>query len=346
MESVLAQLSETVTAASSLEELTRPMLEMLEAVTGLESTYLTTIDQAADVQHILFSRNAGELNVREGAEISWTDSLCRRALDSDLVHVSDVASRWPEVGLAVHFGIQSYFSMPISTQSGGFYGTLCGLSTTPLPEKSNAELVLRLFAQLIAQHLEREFLFERLQGVNAELASRASTDALTGLPNRRSLLDALRRMLATGQRDARSVLVGFIDLDGFKAINDQYGHDVGDEFLTVMAARIGVDLREGDMLARIGGDEFVVIGLGPVPEGTTGAATVGAATAALSRRLDDCTVGRFALSTCTIDYAGASVGVVSIEPGSTTAEEALRQADVQMYDVKRERKARQAATTL
>ena len=344
MESVLAQLSETVTAAHSLEELTRPMLEMLEAVTELESTYLTTIDRDADTQHVLFSRNAGDLQIREGLDAKWSDSLCRRTLAEGRVHVSDVATRWPEIDGAARLGIQSYFSMPITTERGGLYGTLCGLSTSPLPEKSNAELVLRLFAQLIAQHLEREFLFERLQDVNAELASRASTDALTGLPNRRSLIDALRRMLANGERDGRSVLVGFIDLDGFKLINDEHGHDAGDEFLIAMAERLGSELREGDMLARFGGDEFIVIGPGPTD---TAAGSDAAATVALAGRLVSRTIGRFELSQHTIDYGGASVGVVSIEPGAVSAEEALRLADVQMYDAKRERsKSRHAAPVL
>lgn len=343
MESVFAQLSETVSAAQSLEELTRPMLEMLEAVTGLESTYLTTIDRDADVQHIQFSRNAGVLQIREGRSVPWSDSLCRHAYDENIVHVADVPTRWPEVTRAMEFGIQTYFTMPISTESGGLYGTLCGLSTTALPEKSNAEMVLRLFAKLIAQHIEREYLLKKLQDANVELTSHASTDVLTGLPNRRSLIDVLRRMLAQGEQDGRSVLVGFIDLDGFKAINDQHGHETGDEFLVSVAKCLGANLREGDMLARIGGDEFVVIGLGPaIGDSSTlhGGDAAGATGAAVAQRLHDATIGSYKLSGHTVEYSGASVGVVVVTSG--TAEEALRLADAEMYRVKRERQSRQS----
>lgn len=353
---MLAQLSHTVTAATSLEELTRPMLEMLEAVTGLESTYLTMIDRASDNQHVLFARNIGALQVPEGLDVPFSQSLCKRALDEEVVFVSDVATRWADNALAAHIGVQTYFSVPITTVSGGLYGTLCGISGTPVADTTNAEVVLRLFAQLIAQNIERELMYEQLRGMNAELKSHASTDALTGLPNRRMLIDALRRMLANGERDGRSVLVGFIDLDGFKLINDEHGHDIGDEFLVAMARRLGSELREGDMLARFGGDEFIVIGWGPVTiasavsvdaDGPGSAdADADASTSALAARLGEHTSGRFELSQHVIDYSGASVGVVSIAPGMATAEEALRQADARMYAMKRERKALHAVTTL
>lgn len=345
MDSLLAQISETVSAAQSLEELTRPMLEMLEVVTGLESTYLTTVDLDAGVQHIVYSRNIGAVQIDEGRDVPWEDTLCSRAYVEGRMYSDDAATRWSDAELAVQLNVQTYFSMPIRTGNGALYGTLCGVSTTVLPQQSNAEMVLTLFCKLIAQHIEREQLFQQLQNVNAELASHASTDMLTGLANRRSLIDGLRRMLANGQRDGRSVLVGFIDLDGFKAINDRYGHEVGDEFLVVMAHRLDAMLREGDMLARIGGDEFIVIGLGPLPTAEPGPGDADMI-AAVSSRLNDCTIGEFELSEHTIQYSGASVGVVSIAPGTATAEGALRLADEEMYLVKRQRQAQRAQQAL
>ncbi|MET1019200.1 MAG: GGDEF domain-containing protein, partial [Microterricola sp.] len=206
----------------------------------------------------------------------------------------------------------------------------------PLPLEPQSQTVLELFAKLIAQQVERELLFQRLQQANSELASHASTDALTGLPNRRLFLDELRRALTRGARDERDVLVAFIDLDGFKAVNDAHGHDVGDEFLFSMARRLGSAVRQGDVLARLGGDEFVVDGAGP--ESGSAPDTMDAAEG-LRSRLAECTAGRFELSVGPIDYAGASVGVVIVDPLGTTAESALRQADEAMYAVKRARRA-------
>lgn len=340
MDPVLDQLSRTVAAAKTLEDLVRPMLEMLEEVTGLESTYLTTIDLERGVQSILFARNVAELQITEGLSVTWSDTLCKRALDEGQPHTSDVAVRWADSEAAAALGIQSYVSTPIETESGGLYGTLCAASSTSLPLKSQSQMVLQLFAKMIAQQVERELLFQRLQEANTELASHASTDSLTGLPNRRLLLDELRRMLARGARDEHSVVVSFIDLDGFKAINDEHGHDVGDEFLFAVSRRLAGSLRQGDLLARLGGDEFVVVGPGPVLADSAAAEQV---RGALGERLSECMLGEYELSVGQIDYAGASVGVVVVDPGVTTAEAALREADSAMYAVKRARRALQGA---
>jgi hypothetical protein len=77
------------------------------------------------------------------------------------------------------------------------------------------------------------------------------------------LLEDLQRALSRGLREGTSVLVGLIDLDSFKVINDSYGHQCGDQFLQEMARRLGTSLRASDMLGRLGGDEFVIVGTGP-----------------------------------------------------------------------------------
>lgn len=87
----------------------------------------------------------------------------------------------------------------------------------------------------------------------------AHYDALTGLPNRVLLADRLQQAIAQTQRRKQSLAVAFLDLDGFKAVNDTHGHKIGDELLIVVAQRMRLSLREGDTLARIGGDEFVAV---------------------------------------------------------------------------------------
>jgi diguanylate cyclase len=174
----------------------------------------------------------------------------------------------------------------------------------------------------------------KLEKAHAELAAVAATDALTGLPNRRTLIENLRRLLAQGERDGRSVLVGFIDMDGFKKINDTHGHDIGDEFLSAMAGRLSASLRSADMLARFGGDEFVVVGAGPAFDESPRTAA-----RALADRLGESTIGELRLNRTAFEYGGASVGVVAVDPRTTSAEEALRLADDAMYVVKRSRRA-------
>ena len=87
----------------------------------------------------------------------------------------------------------------------------------------------------------------------------AHYDALTGLPNRVLLADRLQHALAQSQRRGQSLALVYLDLDGFKAVNDQYGHQVGDSLLVTLARRMQGALREGDTIARIGGDEFVAV---------------------------------------------------------------------------------------
>jgi diguanylate cyclase (GGDEF)-like protein/PAS domain S-box-containing protein len=87
----------------------------------------------------------------------------------------------------------------------------------------------------------------------------AHFDALTGLPNRLLLADRLQQAMVHAQRRGQQVAVAYLDLDGFKSVNDRYGHDVGDQLLIQLARAMKETLREGDTLARIGGDEFVAV---------------------------------------------------------------------------------------
>ncbi|HEX8957269.1 MAG TPA: diguanylate cyclase, partial [Burkholderiaceae bacterium] len=93
----------------------------------------------------------------------------------------------------------------------------------------------------------------------AQLEYQANFDALTGLANRRRLLDRLQAALTAAERYGHQVTVAFIDLDHFKYVNDALGHDVGDQLLQVVAQRLKACLREGDTVARLGGDEFVLV---------------------------------------------------------------------------------------
>ena len=96
---------------------------------------------------------------------------------------------------------------------------------------------MRLFSSVIANFLEREQLVAELRTANTKLMAYALTDPLTGLPNRRALYEELDRLRGRALREGGSVLVGVVDLDGFKGINDTYGHQLGDAFLQEMCIR-------------------------------------------------------------------------------------------------------------
>jgi diguanylate cyclase (GGDEF)-like protein/PAS domain S-box-containing protein len=92
-----------------------------------------------------------------------------------------------------------------------------------------------------------------------QLEQLAHFDGLTGLPNRVLLMDRMRHMLAWAERHYRQVAVCYLDLDGFKDINDRHGHHMGDKVLVEVARRLRSKIRNGDTVARLGGDEFVLL---------------------------------------------------------------------------------------
>lgn len=335
MDTILQALSVQVTAARDLESLTRPLLEMLETVTGLESTYLTQIDLEQSAQHILYARNSAALQIPEGVSVDWSDTLCRRALDEGRLYAADVADRWGDSAAARAMGIRTYMSSPVRTSSGSLYGTLCGASAEHKPLVTGSEHLIAFFARLIAEHVEREQLLQQLQQANNELSRQALSDPLTGLPNRRALMLELHRLFSLLKRTGHPLLISFIDLDGFKAINDTHGHDAGDLLLQTMAQQLAGALRSGDLLARVGGDEFIAVGMGPL----SGEETVEAAVHCFQRRLFEQSQVQLPLASQVLNYPGASVGVVAVDPASISIDDALRQADACMYAVKRQRRS-------
>ena len=98
-----------------------------------------------------------------------------------------------------------------------------------------------------------------LKEYQKQLERIAHYDVLTALPNRALLADRLRQAMANAQRRGQRLAVAYLDLDGFKAINDKHGHEAGDQLLMTVATRMKQALREGDTLARLGGDEFVAV---------------------------------------------------------------------------------------
>jgi len=106
--------------------------------------------------------------------------------------------------------------------------------------------------------LEVRLLYKQLDHYSRALESLALHDALTGLPNRRLLMDRLSLAIAHARRNKGTMAVMYLDLDGFKQINDTLGHDAGDALLCMVAARLLGAVRQEDTVARVGGDEFVI----------------------------------------------------------------------------------------
>jgi diguanylate cyclase (GGDEF)-like protein len=149
-------------------------------------------------------------------------------------------------------------------------------------------------------------------------------DPLTGLPNRELLMDRLTVALARLGRQGTGLGVLFIDLDGFKAVNDDHGHEVGNELLVSIAARLRREVRDGDTVARYGGDEFVVLCEDLVHMD---------AAQPLARRLA-AAIAQPVSSGDRLLAVQASIGIVVEQNPGVTAESLLTRADAEMYRVK------------
>jgi diguanylate cyclase (GGDEF)-like protein len=209
-------------------------------------------------------------------------------------------------------------------------GTSLARARNELAARRRTEDLLRRHQeQLEAQvaqrtaHLERE-IARRVQA-EEDLYRQANYDKLTGLPNRRLFFSHANQAVVSARRHRRRFSLLFIDLDGFKAVNDTHGHDTGDALLAEVATRLRACVRETDTVARMGGDEFTVLltDLTADPDASM-----------VARRMLDILAAPFDLdgTRCRI---GASIGIASYPDHAEDLDALMAAADGAMYAVKR-----------
>ncbi|WP_375739671.1 EAL domain-containing protein [Pseudomonas boanensis] len=162
--------------------------------------------------------------------------------------------------------------------------------------------------------------------VESELAYNASHDVLTGLPNRSLLEDRLRQGCQISQRYQRQLAVMFIDLDGFKPINDSMGHSIGDQILVEVARRLSQQVRPGDTVARLGGDEFILV----LPDLAREEDVL-----QIAERVIDSIARPYPVSGSEL-HITASLGIAMSEGGMQQPMQLIQQADLAMYKAKQQ----------
>jgi len=219
-------------------------------------------------------------------------------------------------GLAL--GVADYITKPINIE-------IAKLRIRNLLERERLRKEIEFYRdRLAALVVERSQALEIAHDHEARLESIAYYDPLTGVPNRRLLMDRLNQAMAIAQRLKQMLAICYLDLDGFKAVNDQLGHDAGDQLLVEFTCRLKAILRQCDSIARLGGDEFVLL-FGNIDKESE--------CYTILERVLAATQMPFVLKNQTVTVS-ASIGVTFYPHDTATTDDLLTHADRAMYQAK------------
>jgi len=264
-------------------------------------------------------QGAGELKRRM---LAWSTLLGLLLALAAALLARRLAQPMAQLGQAIERVTEATASgkdLPAIPQISGFHEA--NMLSGTMRDLVSSEAQVRRALQQMNEHLESK-VAERTAELNALLLR----DVLTGLPNRRALMESLPEAMARASRSAMPAALLFIDMDGFKAVNDTHGHEEGDELLRQFGARLAAGVRMTDLVARLAGDEFVVV--------LEMLASPGDAEDT-AHKLLACIREPYTLRTTTVTV-GASIGVALFAPDDKPDLDAwLARADHAMYAAKR-----------
>ncbi len=191
-----------------------------------------------------------------------THSFCQTVVVNDAPLLITNAARDP---FAMHhpaftdLGVVAYAGVPLRTSDGETLGAMCAIDTVPVEWTATQVSALEDLAAAAMAEIELRATVHALSVAHEQLRNQVIRDPLTGLLNRRGFAEHAKQHLALAERTGNTFVVLALDLDGFKQINDTLGHDAGDEALLEMATILTRVCRNSDIVARVGGDEFVCL---------------------------------------------------------------------------------------
>lgn len=215
-------------------------------------------------------------------------------------------------------GIRFYAGAPLSDSNGLALGTLAILATKPREFDSRSQALLRDLSVSVMTAIESRYRATMLEKL-------ATTDSLTGLSNRLQFQFAAALEMRQAQLSEKTIGVLYMDLDGFKVINDSLGHSAGDAVLREVAMRMKHQLRDGETLARLGGDEFALV--------MRGGADLRSAQAIAERIVESLRIPVILAGGRSVTV-GVSIGISLVEAHSATLPILIEQADHALYRAK------------
>ena len=264
---------------------------------------------------------------RPGAVFKWSDSFCTHMVRGKGPRVAPRANEvqtYRDTPIASQLKIGAYVGVPLTRADGSLFGTLCAIDPEPQSDEiCQAQKSIELMADLLSSLLHTELALADTIRLEERAESNTARDGLTSLYNRRGWEQLLDREEDRSRRYGNPAVVIMIDLDDLKTINDTQGHAEGDKLIKLTAETMLRVTRQNDVLARVGGDEFAILGIECSPADT------------------EKFVNRLRAG---LQAAGvlASIGYACRHP-ETGLRVAAREADTRMYAEKRQRRAKRLA---
>jgi diguanylate cyclase (GGDEF)-like protein len=323
---VLSEFARTLVTDFPIQAILDHLVVRIVDVLPVSAAGVTLIAPGSDPRYISASDEAAMCFERLQTELG--EGPCLVAYEKgEAVLVPDLRTddRFPTFApRALEAGLAAVFTFPLR-QDDHQLGALDLYRTSAGPLNAGAMTAAQTLADVAAAYLLNAQARSDLRDSSERARESALHDALTGLPNRTLLVQRLVHAILRCRRSEKLVAVLFVDLDRFKAVNDTFGHHVGDELLVAVAARLTDLLRPGDTLARLAGDEFVIL-----CEELDAASQV----EALATRIDTALSAAFVLSGIEVQIS-ASVGIAFAGRGDDVPEQILQDADTAMYQAKR-----------
>lgn len=221
-----------------------------------DSTCGTIVQFRQDQFNAVAASNNPENFLERNSNWPWEmRSFCRKIMETgEGLYVNDAQSsqEWHTVEPVKDGPVRSYCGLPLLWPDGHLFGTICVIDTKKTDYDSTLIKLLEQFRDLINLDLQMIFNYE-------EIKSLALTDELTRIHNRRGFKHLAEQRVKDAKRFNQSISVIYIDIDNMKLINDEFGHQAGDNCLLAVSSLLSDTCRDSDIFARVGGDEFLVM---------------------------------------------------------------------------------------
>jgi len=324
-----SQILEKIGSGNSLPKVLEALVQQVELLHPEMLCSILLVDESTQELRLgvapnlpdFFAQAIDGLSIADGAGACGT-----AAYRGERVVVEDMKDHpyWAEFGdITTRAGLQSCWSQPFKDEDNNVLGTFSVYHAKPAQPTPAEIRLLESYASLARLIVERKAAAD-------EINSLAFYDPLTGLPNRRLLLDRLHQAVSSKMRNGREAALLFLDLDNFKTLNDTLGHDIGDTLLLQVANRLTACVREGDTVARLGGDEFVIV-LEDLSENSVEAASQ---TELIGSKIMTALNQPYQLASHEY-HSTPSMGAVLFGDQQLDVEELLKQGDIAMYQAKK-----------